>query len=129
MIRVRNPAYITQELFRESRAYVFILHVVWLRQSLVFADQLDVFLMDSVGVRFSRHNLRSLAGDKIIALVFPAHTTNLFQALDLLFLSAMKNHKDHLGNERDTGSVPGQISKLVRGYEQTATSFTIQSCF
>jgi hypothetical protein len=66
-----------------------------------------------------------LGENKIITLVFPAHTIDLFQALDLVFFRAMKQDKDSLANEPEVASVPGQMWKLIRAYEQTATSFTI----
>jgi hypothetical protein len=62
---------------------------------------------------------------EIIALILPAHATNLFQVLDLVFLGAMKNNRDSLANEPEVASVTGQI---IRAYEQTATSVTIRSC-
>jgi hypothetical protein len=34
--------------------------------------------------------MRLLGEDRVIALVFPAHTTNLFQVLDIGFFGAMK---------------------------------------
>jgi hypothetical protein len=85
--------------------------------------------MDSVGAHVSERNLRLLGENWIIALVFPANTTNLFHGLDLVFFGAMKQNNDHLTNGMDDVSVHGQIWKLVRAYEQTATLFMIRSCF
>jgi hypothetical protein len=129
MIRFRNPAYVTEELFHEYLTNVFVPYILRLREDPVFADQLGVLLMDSVAAHISERNLRLLGENKIIALVFPAHTTNLFQALDLVFFGALKNNKEHLADEPDHSSVHGQIWKLIRAYEQTATSFTIRSSF
>jgi hypothetical protein len=42
--------------------------------------------MDSVGASVSERNLRLLGESGIIALVFPAHAIDLFQAIDLVFL-------------------------------------------
>jgi hypothetical protein len=129
MIRFRNPAYMTEELFHDYLTSVFIPYIQHLRENPVFAHELGVLLMDSVGAHVSERNLRLLGENKIIALVFPAHTTNLFQALDLVFFGAMKNNKNHLVDEPEAASIQGQIWKLIRAYEQTATSFTIRSCF
>jgi hypothetical protein len=81
--------------------------------------------MYSVGAHVSECHLRLLGENKIIALVFLAHTTNLFQAFDFVFFGAMKKNKDYLMDESDTASVHGQIWQFIRAYEQTATSFTI----
>jgi hypothetical protein len=62
---------------------------------------------------------------EIIALILPAHATNLFQVLDLVFLGAMENNRDSLANEPEVASVTGEI---IRAYEQTATSAKIRSC-
>jgi hypothetical protein len=48
-----------------------------------------------------------LGENKIIARVFPSHTTNLAQALDLVFFGAMKENKDFLAGEPDTASIHG----------------------
>jgi hypothetical protein len=81
--------------------------------------------MDSVGTHVSERNLRSLVGNMMIAPILPAHTMNRFQAFNIVFFGVMKNNKDHLANEPDAGSIPGQIWKLVRACEQIMTSFTI----
>jgi hypothetical protein len=70
-----------------------------------------------------------LGENRIIAFVFPAHTTNLFQVLDLVFFGAMRKNKDLLANKPEVPSVDGQSWKITRACEQTATSFTIRSCF
>jgi hypothetical protein len=99
------------------------------RQKPAFADELGILLMDSGGADVSERNLGLLYENRIIAFVFPAHTTTSFQALDLVFFGAMRNSTDSLANEPEVASVHGQIWKLIRVYEQTATSFTIRSRF
>jgi hypothetical protein len=81
--------------------------------------------MDSVGGHVSERSLRLLGEKRIITLVFPAHTTNLFQALDFVFHSATKTNRHSLANEPAVVSVHGPIWTIIRAYEQTATSFTI----
>jgi hypothetical protein len=129
MIRFRNPAYMTEELFHEYLLKIFIPYIIIIQYYPVFTHEFGVLLMDSFGAHISERNLRLLGEHKIIALVFPAHTTNLFQALDLVFFGAMKHTKESLMNEEDEPPIDGQLWKLLRAYEQTATSFTIRSCF
>jgi hypothetical protein len=46
--------------------------------------------MDSALPHISERILRSLGENNIIALTFPAHTTNLFQNLDLVFFDSRR---------------------------------------
>jgi hypothetical protein len=129
LIRFRNPAYMTEDLFYEYLIYVFIPYVRTIRCNPIFANEPCILLMDSFSAHTSERNLQLLGENQIIALVFPAHTTNLFQALDLVFFGTMKNIKDSLTDEENDSQNDEQIWKLIRAYEQTATSFTIRSCF
>jgi hypothetical protein len=70
-----------------------------------------------------------LLGRKTMAIVFPVHTTNTFQAPDLVFFSALKKLKQTATSEFDDGSVNKQNTKLVHAYEQTPTSMNIRSSF
>jgi hypothetical protein len=84
--------------------------------------------MDFAGAQLLKRILQLLGENRIVTLVFPAHTTNLFQALDLIFFGAMKNNKDSLVREPEIASAHGQIWKLIRTSEQRKMSFTIQAC-
>jgi hypothetical protein len=68
----------------------------------------------------SEHSLRLLTENKIVALVFPVQTPNLFRVIDLVFFGAGKDNKDDLANEPDAVSIHEQIC---------SASFTILSCF
>jgi hypothetical protein len=129
MFRFRNPTYMTKQLFHEYLVAIFIHYIHQFRENPAFPDELDMLLMDSVGAYVSERNLRLLGENWIITLVFPVNTTNPFHGLDLVFFGAMKQNNDHLTNGTDDVSVHDQIWKLVPAYEQTATLFTIRSCF
>jgi hypothetical protein len=64
-----------------------------------------------------------------MAIVFPAHTTNIFQALDLVFFAALKKIKQTVTGEFDENSVREQITTLIQAYKRTATSATIRGSF
>jgi hypothetical protein len=100
-----------------------------LRENHVFPNELGVLLMDSVAAHVSERNLRTLGETRTRALVVPAHTTKLFQALDLVLFGDADNKKDSLENEPEVASIQGQISKIIRAYEKIVTSFTIRPCF
>jgi hypothetical protein len=124
MVRRRNPAYLDEELFHEYIATVLIPYVSSLRNRLELVDQAVVLLMDSALPHTSECILRSLGENNIIALTFPAHTTNLFQALDLVFFRSLKHLKATASGEFVDNSANDNITKLIQAYEQTARSST-----
>jgi hypothetical protein len=85
--------------------------------------------MDSAPAHRSERVLRLLGGHNILAIAFPAHTTNVLQALDLVFFGAMKKLKATGRGELSEDSISEQILKLVQAYEQTATSITVRGSF
>jgi hypothetical protein len=117
------------ESFHEYRTTVFDQNVRDLQENPGLTDELGARFMDSVGDCVSERNLILLRKNRIIAIVFPGHTTNLFQRLDRVLFSVMKKNKDPLSNRTDDVSIHRQIWKCVRAYDQTAISFTIRSCF
>jgi hypothetical protein len=129
MVRQRNPAYISEELFFEYLTNVLVPYVAQLRNKSEFMNEPAVLLMDSALPHVSERVLRLLGQSRIMAIVFPAHTTNIFQALDLAFFGVLKKLKQTATGEFDDDSMNDQITKLVHAYEQTATSITIRGCF
>jgi hypothetical protein len=85
--------------------------------------------MDSASPHVSERCLRLLDDNRILAVAFPAHITNIFQALDLVFFDALEKLKANAQGEFDDDSVNDQITKLVQVYEQTFTSMTIRALF
>jgi hypothetical protein len=64
-----------------------------------------------------------------MAIVFQAHTTHLFQALDLVLFDALKTIKKTTHGDFGDDSVRDQVTKLLQAYEQVSTSFTIHGAF
>jgi hypothetical protein len=129
MVRRRNPAYVSEELFFEYMVSVFTPYMANVRQRPEFANEPAVLLMDSALPHVSERVLRLLGENKIMAVVFPAHTTNMFQPLDLVFFGALKKLRETATGEFDDDSMNDQITKLIHAYEQTATSMTIRGSF
>jgi hypothetical protein len=129
MVRRRTPAYVDEELFFEYISTVFIPYVATVRDRPGLENEFGVLLMDSAPAHMSDRVLRLLGENKIIAITFPAHTTNLFQALDLVFFGALKKLKATAVGEFEDDSVNAQITKLIQAFEQTATSATIRGAF
>jgi hypothetical protein len=128
MMRQRNPAYISEELFFEYVTNAFVPYVTQLRDKPEFMNESVVLLTDSALPHVSERVLRLLGQNRVMAIVFAAHTTNIFQALDLAFFGVLKKLKQTTAGEFDDNSINDQITKLVHAYEQTATSIMIR-CF
>jgi hypothetical protein len=85
--------------------------------------------MDSAPAHSPGRVLRLLGENYILAVEFPAHTTNILQDLDLVFFGAMKKLKATAAGEFGQDSMDDQILKLAQSYEQTAASMTIRTSF
>jgi hypothetical protein len=129
MTRLRTTAYINGDLFYEYISTVLVPYVTNVRSNRDLANEPAVLLMDSVCPHISERILRLLGENRIIVLVFPAHTTNLFQALDLVFFGVVKKLKQTASGDYDDKTMNHQIFRLIQAYEQTATSLTIKGSF
>jgi hypothetical protein len=108
---------------------VFIPYVSSVRSRPELVDEPAVLLMDSALPHTSERVSRILGENKVIALTFPAHTTNLFQAPDLVFFGSLRHLKATAAGEFGDNSVNEQITKMIQAPEQTATSGTIKGSF
>jgi hypothetical protein len=126
VIRRRNSAYLDEALFYEYISGVVIPYVSTLRSRLEITDQPAILLIDSALPHTSERILRVLGENNIIAMTFPAHTTHLFQTLDLVFFGSLKHLKATATGEFGDDSVNNHLTKLIQAYEQTATSTTIR---
>jgi hypothetical protein len=73
--------------------------------------------MNSASPHVSKHLLGVLGKNRIMAIVFPAHTTRLFQGLDLVLFDALKTIKKTTHGYFDDDSLRDQITKLLQGHE------------
>jgi hypothetical protein len=105
MIRVRQPAYINENLFFEYISQVFVPYLSNLLEKPEFANETAVFLTDSASPHVSERVMQLLSRNKIMTIVFPAHMTNIFKALDLVFFGALKK-----SNRRRLGSLMSNLS-------------------
>jgi hypothetical protein len=129
MTRRRNPAYLDEALCYEYISGVSIPGVSSLRSRAELADQVAVLLMDSALPHTSQCILQILNENSITALTFPDHTTNLFQALHLVFFGSLKPLKVTTAGEFGDDCVNNHLKKLTQAYQQTATSSTIRRSF
>jgi hypothetical protein len=129
MIRIRQPPYMNEPLFYEYVSLVFVPYVRAAREKIENREEQAVLLMDGLKAHCSDRVLKLLGENNIAAIIFPSHTTNLFQALDLSFFGAFKQIKDTTEGEYGDGTLKDQVTKLLKAYEKTRTSFTIRGSF
>jgi hypothetical protein len=98
------PVYVDEPLFYEYRSTVVIPYVTAVRCRPELENDPAMFLMDSAFPYTSDRVRRILGENNIIAIIFPAHTTNWFQALDLVFFGALKKLKPTAVRKIDDGS-------------------------
>jgi hypothetical protein len=129
MIRRRNPAHLDETLFYKYISGVLIPYVSYLRSRPEFVDQPAILLIDFALPHKSERILRIFGENNIIALTFPDHTMNLFQALDFIFFGSFKHLKATAASEFGDDSLNDQLTKLIQAYEQMAMSSTISRSF
>jgi hypothetical protein len=118
-----------EPLFYEYMSQVFVPYVSLVREKIGKPAERAILLMDGMKGHCSERVLGYLREENIAAIIFPSHTTNLFQALDLCLFGVFKRRKDTTGGEFGDGSLKDQITKVLKAYEETATSFTIRGSF
>jgi hypothetical protein len=128
-IRHRSPPYIDESTFFKYITDILIQYVNSVRQNPDLYREYVVILIDSASPHGSGRVLRVLEENRIMAIVFPTHTTRLFQALDLVLFDALKTIKKTTLGEFGDDSVRDQVTKLFQAYERVSTSFTIRGAF
>jgi hypothetical protein len=58
--------------------------------------------------------------------MYPAHTSHLFQVLDVLLFGRLKAFKKYLANDGAEDREVDHILRILRAYEAAATSMTIR---
>jgi hypothetical protein len=129
MGRLRNPAYIGKQLSHEYLNEEFIPCLASLRSHDIRSRERAICLMDSAFPHVSERCLKSSGDNRLLAMGFRAHTTHLFQAIDLVFFGMLKKLKASAQSEFDATSANDQLTKPIQGCEQTLTSIAIPASF
>ena len=129
ILKQRQKPYMDEQLFFEYITTVLIPYIDKLRENEMYSNEKALIMMDSASCHCSSRILQLLAKKNILVLVYPSHTSNLFQALDLCFFGAMKKNKS---NEMEVFSekiLINTILEVLQAYEKTATTQTIRNSF
>jgi acetyl esterase/lipase len=84
--------------------------------------------MDSVGAHIAADVLVLTRHCYTAAIVFPAHTITIFQALDLWLLSAFRIRKRTAQGDFCSKTAKDHIIKELCAYEEACASFNIRGC-
>ena len=85
--------------------------------------------MDSASCHCSQRILTKLDKNNNLALVYPSHTSNLFQALDLSFFGALKKNKAYEMETFSDNFLTNSILEVLQAYQKTATDQTLRGSF
>ena len=120
-IIVSNSAYVTTEIFHDYISNLLIPYVNIQRSIEPYGEEIAVLLMDNHPSHCSEDTLKLLAKNRILAISFPPHTSNISQMLDLMFFGALKNVKMGLPMRKELNKVAGQLDKIFRAFEMVST--------
>jgi hypothetical protein len=87
---------------------------VFIRRRPELAHESALLLIDSALSQTSNRVLRLLGENNVVVFPFPAPTTNLVQALDLVFFGALKRLKPTATGDCDDGSVNDHMTNYCR---------------
>ena len=118
-----------ENLFYKYIKDVMIPYIKDVRQIKNIMLEKAVLMMDSASSHCSERILKKLAKHNILALTYPSHTSNLFQALDLVFFGVLKKNKSRIYLDSEENFFTNQLLEIIEAYETTSTSRTIRSSF
>lgn len=75
--------------------------------------------MDNDAAHLSEEILILLAQNKVMVITFPAHTTNIFQILDLVLFCSLKKIKESEESDIDPKHAANFTDRLLHAFEKT----------
>jgi hypothetical protein len=119
----------SSQLFAEYISTVLLPYVDELRSNEEFADKEAVLLMDNCSVHLQGDTLQMSADHRVEGLMFPPHTTHIFQSFDLsLFGNFKKRMNYRLPLETDKPRA-GLIKRIFHMMKQTLVEDNVRSSF
>lgn len=129
IFRQRDKPYMDESLFYEYITNVFIPYIENVRVIQNLNEETAVLMMDSASCHCSERIMKICGQNNVIVLVYPSHTSNIFQALDLSFFGILKRNIAKENQYNCEEILSKQIFEIIQSYEKTATSLNIRSSF
>ena len=128
-IIIGNTSYVTKETFTDYVSSNFIPLVIETRKIDGCADKPALLFYDNCQAHIDEDLLRNLAENKILVITYPPHTSQIFQALDRLTFSLIKEKKRHALKDDDENPLIDHIRRIFKGYEESTTSENVRAAF
>jgi hypothetical protein len=129
LMEIREPSYAFAEILCRYVKTVFFPAIAANRKlpgcrnkpAILFYDNCTCHCSEDILIEFARHG--------VLVLSYPAHTSNLFQVLDLLLFGCLKSAKKYLPrNDQSLASID-HIIRIFKAYEIVTTSTMVRSCW
>ena len=129
LFRNRQPHYMTTELFKEYINGVIIPYVKNVRLHLLYQGEPAVLMMDGFPGHLGNDVLQPLGQNGIKVFCFPAHTSNLFQELDLVLFGAMKKTQANQSVDPNDPQMIQFSEQLIKVFLKELIEPTIRASF
>jgi hypothetical protein len=113
-VHQRNPADLDEQFSDESLSEAVIPHLANLCRSDLFYGQGAMCLMHSASPHVSPPSLSLLGDSHVLVVAFRAHTTSIFQVLDLVLVGAREKLNASGQGVFGDNSANDHITRLVR---------------
>jgi hypothetical protein len=90
IFRRRSKPYMSSQLFAEYILKVVLPYIDELRSNEEFSHKKAALLMDNCSVHTQPETLQMIADHQVKVIIFPPHTTQIFQSLDLSLFGKFK---------------------------------------
>jgi hypothetical protein len=93
------------------------------------SDQPAILFCDNLRAHCDDALCRKLAEKWVILITYPPHTSNIFQVLDRLTFSVLKNQKRQVQRDGDLHPVIDHVRRVLVAYERSTGSETIRAAW
>jgi hypothetical protein len=124
MIKVRQPAYATAELFHRYTTEVFFPALETNRQLPGCENKFCIRFCDNCSIHCQDQLIKEFAERGVAAIAYPPHTSHLFQVLDLLLFGRLKTAEKYLPRADANPTDTDHLVRIFKEYELVTTSTT-----
>jgi hypothetical protein len=126
-IEIASSPPVTQEIFTKYIDEVLISAVISNRDLPGCTDKPAILFCDNCSAHCSNAVLDKMARNGILVIAHPPHTSDIFQALDVLLFGILKRAKKDQRRDETLGRGGDDTFRLFRAYEQATASTTVKA--
>jgi hypothetical protein len=128
-IEIAHSPDVTSEIFERYIDSVLIPAVEANRELHGCAKKLAILFRDNCSAHMSASVLQKLARHGVLMIIYPPHTSHIFQVLEILLFGLMKHSKKFQMRDDGLDAHVNHILRLFRAYETVTASITIRAEF